>query len=248
MSQPEFLIPDWPAPAMVKAACSTRAGGESRDEYAGLNLGAHVGDQPDAVAGNRARLRQALDLPAEPVWLNQVHGTTVAVGPRLAPGVNADAAVTERPGEVLAVLTADCLPVIFATRDGQRIGVAHAGWRGLAAGVLERTVEALGGGSLLAWLGPAIGLAHFEVGEEVRHAFVTQDRAAATAFIPGRSGGKWMADIYALARLRLEAAGVEAVFGGGRDTFADSQRFYSYRRDGRTGRMATLIWRDPTDM
>lgn len=244
MPQPEFLIPDWPAPTAVRAACTTRQGGCSEGAYAAFNLGGHVGDDPVAVATNRRQLQTSLALPAEPIWLNQVHGSEVAQGSALVPGATADAAVTRRPGQVLAVLTADCLPVIFCTRESDRIGVAHAGWRGLAAGVLERTVAALGGAGVMAWLGPAIGLAHFEVGEEVRAAFLAADAEAAAAFIPGRESGKWMADLYELARQRLAAAGVEQVFGGGRDTFADSAHFFSYRRDGQTGRMATLIWRE----
>jgi polyphenol oxidase len=226
------------------AGTTTRAGGVSRGSLASLNLAAHVADDPAAVAANRARLRADLGLPAEPLWLRQVHGAEVAVhdGTRLEP--EADAAVCFAPGRVLAVLTADCLPVALASRDGGRLGLAHAGWRGLVAGVLERTVAALGvpGGELVAWLGPAIGPAAFEVGAEVRAAFVAIDPAAAAAFAANERG-HWQADLYALARLRLARLGVTAVAGGGECTFRDAVRFYSHRRDPRGGRMATLLWR-----
>jgi YfiH family protein len=242
MPSPEFLRPDWPAPARVHAAMTTRIGGTSRGPYAGFNLAAHVGDEPDAVAANRKLLRTQLALPAEPAWLEQVHGARVArlPGPVAGP---ADASVTRDPGVVCAVLVADCLPVFFAGRDGDRVGIAHAGWRGLAAGVVEATVAALGGdpGRLVAWLGPAIGPDAFEVGDDVREAFVSGDPGAATAFRTGRAG-RWMADLPALARRRLAAAGVTTVGGGGLCTHSDPARFYSYRRDGATGRMAALAW------
>lgn len=243
MSAPlAWIRPDWPAPAAICAAMSTRAGGVSAGRYATFNLAAHVGDDPAAVAENRRRLRQALALPCEPAWLAQVHGREVAVLPGPRP-VAADAAVTFAPGAVCAVLVADCLPVLLASRDGDRVGIAHAGWRGLAAGVVEATVRALDcdPGRLLAWLGPCIGPAVFEVGPEVREAFVSRDTAATADLRAGRAG-RFMADLPGLARRRLAAAGVTAVYGGTLCTHADPARFYSYRRDGETGRMAALIW------
>ena len=246
MAAPEFLQPRWPAPAGVRAAMTTRAGGVSTGAFASFNLATHVGDDPAAVAENRRRLREALALPAEPAWLEQVHGPRVAILPGFA-GAPADAAVAFTPGSVCAVLVADCLPVFLASRDGDRVGIAHAGWRGLASGVVEATVAALGGepGRLVAWLGPAIGPRAFEVGAEVRDAFLAHDGgcdgACGGSFRPGREG-RWLADLPALARRRLAAAGVGAVTGGEYCTYSDPTRFYSYRRDGATGRMAALAW------
>lgn len=242
----EWLVPDWPVPAGVKALVTTRAGGVSAGRYASLNLGTHVGDDPQAVAENRARLRR--HLPAEPKWLEQVHGTDVAVlESGSAPVVpRADAAVTREAGEVCAVLTADCLPVLLCDRGGTVVAAAHAGWRGLAAGVLEATVAHMEAApaSLMAWLGPAIGPQVFEIGDEVREAFMNVDAAAEGAFRPGAAHGKWLADLYRLARLRLARAGVREVWGGGWCTYGDPRRFYSYRRDGATGRFASLVWRE----
>lgn len=248
-ASPGFWISaDWPAPVQVRAGCTTRVGGASAAPWDSLNLGAHVGDAPDAVRENRARLQQGLALPAVPAWLNQVHGTTVvdgAAGETAAEGPGADGAFAAQPGVVCAVLTADCLPVLLCDRAGTRVAAAHAGWRGLAAGVLEAALQALGGdpGQVMAWLGPAIGPAAYEVGDEVREAFVDGDARNAPAFVPARPG-HWYADLYALARLRLRAAGVQAVYGGTRCTFSEPARFFSYRRDGVTGRMASLIWLD----
>lgn len=237
-----FIEPEWPAPTNVRAAMTTRLGGVSAGRHASLNLATHVGDEPGAVAENRRRLRAALALPVEPAWLNQLHGRGVAMLPGPMP-VSADAAVTFGTGTVCAVLVADCLPVLLAGRRGDRVGIAHAGWRGLAAGVIEATVAALaaGPGELLAWLGPCIGPQAFEVGPEVRDAFVAQDGAAARDFRAIRAG-KFLADLPALARRRLAACGVSEIHGGGLCTHADPARFYSYRRDGETGRMAALIW------
>ncbi len=242
MAVPEFLRPNWPAPAGVHAAMTTRAGGVSQGPYASFNLASHVGDEAAAVSENRRRLRAALDLPAEPAWLEQVHGIRVVALPGPAPGP-ADAAVTFTPGSVCAVLVADCLPVFLAGRDGRRLGVAHAGWRGLAAGIIEATVAALEctPGELVAWLGPSIGPAAFEVGGEVRDALIARDAGSAIAFRPGREG-RWLADLPALARRRLAGAGVGVVHGGELCTHSDPARFYSYRRDGATGRMAALAW------
>lgn len=242
MATPEFLRPSWPAPAAVRGAMTTRAGGVSQGPYASFNLAGHVGDEAAAVAENRRRLRAALDLPAEPAWLEQVHGIQVVALPGPSQGP-ADAAVTFTPGSVCAVLVADCLPIFIAGRDGRRVGIAHAGWRGLAAGIVEATVAALEcePGGLVAWLGPSIGPAAFEVGAEVRDAFTARDAGAAAAFRPGRDG-RWFADLPALARRRLAGAGVGAVHGGDHCTLSDPARFYSYRRDGATGRMAALAW------
>jgi len=220
---------------------TTRAGGVSLPPYDSLNLGDHVGDDPVAVVLNRQRLRALL--PAEPRWLKQVHGTVVAKADMIVEPVEADAAVSFTAGMVCAVLTADCLPVLFCDRQGTRVAAAHAGWRGLAAGVLEAAAAAMQcpSSDILAWLGPAIGPQAFEVGEEVREAFVRDLPAAARAFTP-RQSGKWLADIYELARLRLARAGVREVYGGGLCTYSDSERFYSYRREKATGRMAALVW------
>lgn len=248
------LRPAWPVDARVRAAVTRRSGGVSRAPFGSLNLATHVGDDPAAVAENRRRVRAALALPREPLWLSQVHGTSVldadrvpgrldAVG-EVAP--TADAALTRSPGQVLAVLLADCLPVLLAQRDGGAVGIAHAGWRGLAAGVLEATVGAFGcpAGELTAWLGPAIGPAHFEVGEEVRIALCTHDPGAALAFRRNERG-RWQCDLPGLARQRLESLGVGSVHGEAICTYTDAQGFYSYRRDGRTGRVAALIWLEP---
>ncbi|MGN6313362.1 MAG: peptidoglycan editing factor PgeF [Rhodanobacteraceae bacterium] len=242
----EWIIPDWPEPAGVRAMVTTRYGpGVSQPPFDAFNLGSRCGDTPEAVAQNRARLREALQLPAEPRWLRQVHGAGVAqFAADSADGeFEADAACTRAPGEVLAILTADCMPVLFCANDGSEIAAAHAGWRGLCAGVVENTLAAMRTprDNVLAWLGPAIGPRSYEVGDEVRGAFVARDGAAVEAFAPTRPG-HWHCDLYALARLRLGAAGVNRIYGGGFDTFTDP-RLYSFRRDGaRSGRFATLIW------
>ena len=242
----DVIVPDWPAPPSVRACTTTRRGGASTGAFASLNLAQHVGDDPAAVVANRARLRAALALPAEPLWLAQVHGCD-AVSLNAAAGAAeppaADAAVTHVPGRVCAVLTADCLPVLLCDRGGSVCAAVHAGWRGLHRGVIEAALARLGRppAAVLAWLGPAIGQRRFEVGPEVRAAFLAQDAGVADAFRPG-AGDRWLADLYALAHRRLTAAGVEQVSGGGLCTASDAARFYSYRRDGRTGRMATLIW------
>ncbi len=243
MSPPEldWIVPDWPAPARVRAVATTRRGGVSQGGYAGLNLALHVGDDEAAVRENRRRLRTALSLPGEPCWLEQVHGSRVV--PAVA-GERADGAFTTRSGQVCAVLTADCLPVLLCDRGGDWVAAVHAGWRGLAAGVLEQAVARWPGeaAELLAWLGPAIGAAQFEVGDEVRQAMLAGDAGAGEAFRPSRQPGRWLADLYALARRRLLGSGVAAVYGGGYCTYRESGRFFSYRRDGACGRMASLIW------
>ncbi|KZE84900.1 peptidoglycan editing factor PgeF [Chromobacterium subtsugae] len=237
-----WLAADWPAPARVRTLATTRQGGVSQAPYASLNLGAHVGDAPDAVAANRARLRD--ELPAEPAWLNQVHGVAVADAAALRGAApDADASFARAPGVVCAVMTADCLPVLLCDDAGRAVAAAHAGWRGLCDGVIEATVAAMAlpPAGLMAWLGPAIGPDAFEVGAEVRQAFLARAPAAASAFID-IGEGKYLADIYALARQRLQAAGVERVYGGDFCTVIDRERFFSYRRDRITGRMASLIW------
>ena len=238
---PDWIVPDWPAPARVRALATTRSGGVSAPPYDGFNLATHVGDDPAAVIENRRRLRSAL--PAEPLWLTQVHGTRVVSAEAAESGSEADACVARAPGRVCAVQSADCLPVLFADLAGTVVAAAHAGWRGLAAGVLERTAAAMAVApkDLIAWLGPAIGPAAFEVGAEVRGIFCAADPAAAGAFAANERG-RWQCDLAALARLRLAQAGVTRVFGGGWCTYSDPLRFYSYRRDGVTGRMASLIW------
>jgi YfiH family protein len=240
---PAILTPAWPAPPGVRVAFTLRAGGASEAPYASLNLGSHVGDSQNCVAENRRRVAGALGLPSQPAWLEQAHGTRVA--DLDAPGEErrADASFTRCPGRVCVVQVADCMPVLFAARDAGAVAAAHAGWRGLVAGVLEATVRALAvpARELVAWLGPAIGSAHFEVGAEVREAFLAHDARAAAAF-SANARGRWQCDLVALATARLHALGVPTVSGGEYCTYADAQRFFSYRRDGRTGRSAALIW------
>ena len=243
MSAVQWLRADWPAPPGIVAGTTLRVGGASDGPYASLNLGAHVGDDPDAVRANRRRFVEVCGLPGEPPWLRQAHGTRVVAPDSAAPAGPADAIVADRPGAVCAVLTADCLPVVFASSSGNEIAVAHAGWRGLSAGVLEATVAALAAPAreLLAWLGPAISRAAFEVGDEVREVFVQTEPDAAVHF-RRNDRARWQADLYGLARLRLERCGVAQVFGGGRCTFSEPEAFFSYRRDGQCGRMATFAY------
>ena len=246
------LTPRWPAPPNVQAAFTLRGGGVSTPPFDALNVAAHVGDEVQAVMENRRLIRGALPLPTEPTWMEQVHGVEVLdldvtrthTDAASADIPRADAAVTRSAGRVCVVQVADCLPVLFAARDGSAVAAAHAGWRGLAAGVLEATVARLSvdPARLLAWVGPGIGVAHFEVGEEVRNAFLAHDGAAAGAF-RGNARGRWQCDLVALARARLVALGITALFGGEWCTYADAAHFFSYRRDGRCGRMAALIWR-----
>jgi YfiH family protein len=242
-----WIVPEWPAPPGVRAVATLRSGGASSGPYGSFNLGDHVGDDPAAVAANRARLRAELELAVEPCWLRQVHGTGVAQAVAGGSPPEADAAVTGLPGVACVVLTADCLPVLFARRDGTQVAAAHAGWRGLVAGVLEATVRALcaaGGGpaDLLAWLGPAIGPEAYEVGGEVHDALLAADPGAGVALRPGRPGHWWL-DLYTAARRRLGSAGVTAVYGGAWCTATEAEKFFSYRRDGTCGRQATLVWR-----
>lgn len=242
-----LITPDWPAPSRVRALSTTRWGGVSPPPYDSLNLGVGVADSPEAVRTNRRRLAIEAALPAEPAWLRQVHGTRVVAAHAVDGLPEADAAWTDRPEVPCAVLAADCMPVLLCDREGTRVAAAHAGWRGLADGIVESTVVAMGvpGDALMAWLGPAIGPDAFEVGPEVRERFLAHDPGARVAFRPGREN-RLLADIYTLARRRLHALGVTRVYGGGFCTYTDSRQFYSYRRDGETGRMAALIWRrDP---
>jgi hypothetical protein len=259
-----WIIPDWPAPPEVRALSTQRGGGTSAAPFESFNLGAHVGDSAETVLDNRRRLRALARLPAEPVWLSQQHGSEVLDldGLQGAPGTDApgaeapgaeapgaeaprpaDASFTHRAGRVCAILTADCLPVLLTSDSGAGVAAAHAGWRGLAAGVVEATVQglALPPSSLLAWLGPGIGPEHFEIGAEVREALLRADPGAEEAFLPN-ARGRYMADLAALARRRLERLGVVRIYGGGACTYASPERYFSHRRDGRTGRQATLIW------
>jgi len=236
----DWLIPDWPAPAGVKACVTTRAGGVSLAPFDSLNLGDHVEDSPEAVLENRRRLTAAFAI--QPAWLRQVHGVVVV---EADPGqiAEADGSWTDTPGIACTAMTADCLPALFCNKAGTRVAAAHAGWRGLAAGVLEAAADSLdvAPADILVWLGPAIGPKAFEVGPEVREAFMQQLAQTAEAFVPSHNPGKFLADIYQLARLRLAARGITAVYGGGLCTVTDP-RFFSYRRSPRTGRFASLIW------
>jgi YfiH family protein len=236
-----LILPDWPAPPKVKALQTTRKGGTSAAPYDTLNLGLHVGDDPVRVNRNRQSL--AAFMPSEPVWLEQVHGTVVANADMAGCHVQADACIARHRGSVCVVMTADCLPVLLCDKQGSVVGAAHAGWKGLAAGVIEATVQAMNVApeNLMAWLGPAISREAFEVGEDVRATFAAAQPQAGSAFIPGQNG-KWLADIYALARMRLNALGVAQIYGGNHCTYRESDKFFSYRRDGTTGRMGTFIW------
>ena len=247
---PRYIEPDWPAPESVVALSTTRAGGYSRGVYRGLNLGHHVDDDLDAVLANRRLLQSELPDGAAITWLTQVHGNNVISAGAEQAYPRVDGAWTVQPGQVCAVLSADCLPVLLCDQNGLAVAAVHAGWRGLLSGILETSVAAMPAtpGDMLAWLGPAIGPTAFEVGPEVRESFLT---AAAEnsrvlveqCFVPSpHSDGRFLADLYALARIRLAACGVSGIYGGEFCTLSDPERFYSYRRDGQTGRMATLIY------
>jgi len=240
MPHPDWITPKWPVARRVRALITTRAGGVSSNEFASLNLSARVGDDPQRVARNRAILRAYL--PAEPTWVKQVHGTVVIEAATATPETEADGLVTRAAGAVCGVLTADCLPVLLADRAGMTVGIAHAGWRGLAAGIIENVVRAMDvvPSELVAYIGPGIGPRRYEVGEEVRQAFVSKEPDAAAAFV-SRQNGKYLADLHRLARQRLAAAGVDEVHGAGECTVSD-ERFFSFRRNRVTGRMASLIW------
>lgn len=250
MTEPlKFIYPDWPAPSNVRAVTTTRQGGYSLAPYDSFNLADHVGDDPRAVAKNRQVLSRSLALPREPVWLRQIHGTGVvdaANGP--AGQARADGSFTDRAGVICAVLTADCAPVLLCDRSGSKVAVLHAGWRGLAAGIVEKGVAALGvpGHELLAWLGPAIGPGAFEVGHGVREAFVTRDAKSGAAFRKPNRRDCWLADLYTLVRLRLQAVGANSIYGEVLCTYTNRDDFFSYRRDQACGRMASLIWMENT--
>lgn len=234
---------DWPAPDNVVGGTTLRGGGVSGADFASLNLADHVGDDSASVAENRRRFRIEYSLPSEPVWLRQVHGTRVALGGTAPSLPEADGIVATEADVVCAVLTADCLPVLLTTSDGSAVAAAHAGWRGLSAGILEKTVSAMNATPerILAWLGPAISQPAFEVGDEVREQFVNRFDSAGACFSEN-GGGRWQADLYGLARLSLAAAGVRATYGGNFCTYTEAERFYSARREAPCGRMATLIW------
>lgn len=241
----QFLYPDWPVASNVRAVVTTRVGGESHGKYTSLNLGAHVGDSPAAVVSNRARVREALKLPAEPCWLQQVHGIEVVDAAAITPGTAvADGAYTDRKNVVCAILTADCLPIFLCDRAGTEVALLHAGWRGLAAGIIDAGLRRLRASphELLVWLGPAIGASAYEVGEDVRRAFIDSDAAATEEFSAGRVTGKWHMDIYRLAGRQLRNRGVREIYGGAHCTATQAPLFFSHRRDGTTGRMASLIW------
>ncbi|MGB3385109.1 MAG: peptidoglycan editing factor PgeF [Marinomonas sp.] len=241
-STPTHIVASWPAPANVKAYTSTRQGGVSQGEFASLNLGAHVGDSEADVLANRRLFSSRVDMSDSLVWLNQVHGTYVVALPSVQSLIEADGAVTQQENQVCAVLTADCLPVFFCNKQGSQVAVAHAGWRSLCFGVLEETLAHFNGSDeILVWLGPAIGPAAFEVGGEVRAAFIEQQAEAEVAFL-SKGNGKWLGNLYLLAKQRLAAHGVTEVYGGDFCTYQNDDDFFSYRRSGKTGRMASVIW------
>lgn len=238
------VCPDWPVPKQIKAYSSTRLGGVSEGPYASLNLGGHVGDDIEAVEANRLRFAQQIKMPNSLRWLNQVHGIQTACLPSpLLGDIAADASYTKEVEQVCAVMTADCLPILFCNEAGSEVAACHAGWRGLCDGVIESCVAQFEKpDQLMAWLGPAIGANAFEVGEEVRQAFIEKNKEAESAFKPSHNQGKWLADIYLLAKQRLACLGVKQIFGGDYCTYEDDERFFSYRRDQQTGRLASVIW------
>lgn len=244
MQRPEFIYPEWPAPENVRSVVTTRRGGVSQPPYDSFNLAHHVEDEISAVLQNRELLMESLQLPSSPVWLEQVHGVQVIDAAQALHNPQADAAFTSVKNKVCTVMTADCLPLLICNKQGTQVAAAHAGWRGLHAGVIEATLDSFPEApqDLLVWLGPAIGPDAFEVGEEVRDAFL-QDMPEADACFRASSPRHWLANIYQLARLRLQRYGIESIYGGNFCTYRDRERFYSYRRDGKTGRMASLIWR-----
>ncbi len=244
MSDERYLRADWPAPDRVKALVTTRNGGLSEAGFSSLNLGLYSGDDQEKVRANRQLLQQGLNLATSPLWLKQVHGVEVADAGTDHQEVEADASASRGSGAACAVLTADCLPVLFCNLDGTVVAAAHAGWKGLVAGVLESTIKSMGVSpeTVMAWLGPAISQRNFEIGPEVRDQFLADDTGCSEAFIPGH-GDRWFADLYSLARRRLNRLGVNRIYGGDFCTYDQPELFYSYRRDGKaSGRMASLIW------
>jgi YfiH family protein len=238
----QWLVPDWPAPAHIHAVMTLRTGGVSEGVFNSLNVAAHVGDDDDRVRQNRQLVKDSLVLPSEPVWLEQIHSNRVVNAANTPVRQQADASYTDTMGIVCAVMTADCLPILICTVDGSQVAAIHAGWRGLLAGIISNTIVALKTRTVLVWLGAAIGFDCFEVGAEVRDAFIAKSADFAPAFKP-KINGKWLADIYQLARIDFAALGITAIYGGDFCTMTDEVRFYSYRRDKETGRMASLIWR-----
>jgi polyphenol oxidase len=238
-----WLKPDWPAPTNVHAVTTFRTGGVSQGCYASLNPARHVGDDLACVKENRSLIRTMLALPSEPTWLSQVHSNIAIEAVCDMPITQADASYTRQAGVVCVVMTADCLPVLVCSTDGTQIAAIHAGWRGLLDGVIANTITALHTNKVMVWLGPAIGPEQFEVGAEVRAVFLAKSEDYAAAFKP-KHADKWLADIYQLARIELAHLGITAIYGGGYCTVSDEVRFFSFRRDNQTGRMATLIWRD----
>lgn len=238
-----FISVNWPAPDSVRAIITTRNGGQSLTPYASFNLAEHVGDNPISVQKNRQALVRSAQLPAEPLWLKQTHSTRVIDASQWQADVEADAIICDVPNLVCVVMTADCLPVLITDKSGSQIAAVHAGWRGLLHGIIENTLAKFNApaSELIVWLGAAIGPEAFEVGPEVKEAFVAIDSLAESAFVPSHSD-RFLADIYQLARQRLSAQGVSAIYGGDYCTYTEKERFFSYRRDGITGRMATLIW------
>jgi YfiH family protein len=248
MSKPVYLTPNWPAPSRVRAIMTTRQGGTSKSPYHSLNLAHHSGDSEPDVATNRSELKQALGLKQDPLWLQQVHQKHIIHSQDHAPQIKADGCYSETPQQVCAVLTADCLPLLLSNNTGRFVMALHVGWRGLAAGIIETALDTIkthyGLEGLIAWLGPAINQHHFEVGEEVKKTFTHQEEQAEQAFIPSPAG-RWLMDLYKLAQQKLRARNVRAIYMNNECTYANETRFFSYRRDGATGRMATLIWLEP---
>jgi len=250
MTVNNWITPNWSAPKHIKAFSTTRLGGVSKAPFDGMNVGMHVEDNHEHVSHNRQYLVKALNLPAEPLWLEQVHSTTVVNADHLSVSsspsqfITADASISHTSNTVCVVMTADCLPVLLTNRQGNVVGAVHAGWRGLNDGIIEATIQKMGchPTEIIAWLGPAIGADAFEVGDDVRDAFLSSQQGAMSAFKPAKTIGKWFADLYALARLRLRHEGVEYIFGGDYCTYQDKAHFFSYRREGNTGRMASLIF------
>ena len=243
-STPEIIEPNWPAPKNIRAYSTTRMGGVSEGGYSHFNLAQHVGDNIEHVEKNRQQLIDHLKLPSQPVWLNQIHGIQVSDAAIDAVEIpEADASYSFELNKVCSVMTADCLPVLICNRNGTKVAAVHAGWRGLANGVIEASIAALNekASELMVWLGPAIGPKHFEVGEEVRQIFVNDLSKTSQAFVPHKAE-HYLADIYQLARMRLNRLGIDAIYGGEFCTYTDAEHFYSYRRDGKTGRQASLIW------
>jgi YfiH family protein len=238
-----WIKPDWPVASNIHAAATLRSGGVSQGTFNSLNLGLHVNDEPENVYKNRRIISRMLDLPSEPVWMEQVHGIDVIKADQSKQIEKADASYTDQENTVCAVLTADCLSILLATTDGNKIAAIHAGWRGLLSGVVANTVNTMGTINLVAWLGPAIGADCFEVGQEIKDSFIKKSEKFTQVFTKTNEK-KYLADIYKLAKIELASVGIKQVYGGGFCTVTDKERFYSYRRDGETGRMATLIWRD----